>query len=174
MVPNVVMQSIKVTELKSHLSRYLRQASRGERITVRDRDNPIAELGPARGEPLSWRDRLVREGRLRPGTQDWTRTVNLDHRAARGYSVVASRRQPARDPDRSTSTLTKDSVANGVASVLGRGPRNHGLGRHASWQSCIDHCPFDHWSSGRTTSVRPTAAISRGLTVHGVGADAHD
>ncbi len=64
------MQSIKVTELKAHLSRYLRQASRGERITVRDRDDPIAELGPAR-EPLSWRDRLVREGRLRPGTQDW-------------------------------------------------------------------------------------------------------
>ena len=65
------MQSIKVTELKSHLSRYLRQASRGERITVRDRDDPIAELGPARGDPLSWRDRLVREGRLRPGTQNW-------------------------------------------------------------------------------------------------------
>ena len=65
------MRSIKVTELEAHLSRYLRQASRGERITVRDRDEPIAELGPARGEPLSWRDRLVREGRLRPGTQDW-------------------------------------------------------------------------------------------------------
>ena len=65
------MQSIKVTELKSHLSRYLRQASRGERITVRDRDDPIAELGPPRGEPLSWRDRLMRERRLRPGTQDW-------------------------------------------------------------------------------------------------------
>ena len=65
------MKSIKVTELKSHLSRYLRQASRGERVTVRDRDDPIAELGSARGDPLAWRDRLVREGRLRPGTQDW-------------------------------------------------------------------------------------------------------
>lgn len=65
------MQSIKVTELKAHLSRYLRQASRGERITVRDRDDPIAELGPAPEEPLSCRDRLVRDGRLRPGTQDW-------------------------------------------------------------------------------------------------------
>ena len=67
----MAMQSIKVTELKSHLSRYLRQASRGERITVTDRNDPVAELGPARGEPLSWRDRLVREGRLRPGTQNW-------------------------------------------------------------------------------------------------------
>ena len=65
------MRSVKVSELKAHLSGYLRQASRGERITVRDRDEPIAELGPARGEPLAWRDRLVREGRLRPGTQDW-------------------------------------------------------------------------------------------------------
>ena len=64
------MMSIKVTELKAHLSRYLRQASRGERITVKDRDEPIAELGPACATPLSWRDRLVREGRLRPGTQD--------------------------------------------------------------------------------------------------------
>ena len=45
------MRSIKVTELKTHLIRYLRQAFRGE--------------------PLSWRDRLVREGRLQPGTQDW-------------------------------------------------------------------------------------------------------
>ena len=35
------MQPIKATELKSY------------------------------GEPLSWRDRLVREGRLRAGTQDW-------------------------------------------------------------------------------------------------------
>ena len=65
------MQSIKATELRSHLSRYLRKASRGERITVRDRDGPIAELGPAGREPLSWRDRLIGEGRLRPGTQEW-------------------------------------------------------------------------------------------------------
>jgi len=65
------MQSIKVTELKSHLSRYLRKASRGERITVRDREEPIAELGPARGEPVSWRDPLVRQGSHPPGTQDW-------------------------------------------------------------------------------------------------------
>ena len=35
------MPSSKVTELKSH------------------------------GEPRSWRERLVREGRLLPGTQDW-------------------------------------------------------------------------------------------------------
>ena len=90
------MQSIKVTELKSHLSRYLRQASRGERITVRDRDDPIAELGPARGEPLSWRDRLVREGRLRPGTQDWgaLKISPIERRVDIQASLQAVREEP--------------------------------------------------------------------------------
>ena len=107
------MESIKVTELKSHLSRYLRQASRGERITVRDRDDPIAELGPAHAEPLSWRDRLVQEGRLRPGTQDWgalkistierhvdiqssLRAVREDLRGVGARAVAAGRPGPCR------------------------------------------------------------------------------
>ena len=91
------MQSIKVTELKAHLSRYLRQASRGEKITVRDRDEPIAELGPARGEPLFWRDRLVREGRLRPGTQDWgaLKISSIQRRV----DIQASLRAVREDPD---------------------------------------------------------------------------
>lgn len=90
------MQSIRVTELKAHLSRYLRRASRGERITVRDRDDPIAELGPARGEPLSWRDRLVREGRLRPGTQDWgaLKISTIDRRMDIQSSLRAVREDP--------------------------------------------------------------------------------
>ncbi|MXZ59411.1 MAG: hypothetical protein F4228_11390 [Acidobacteria bacterium] len=91
------MQSIKVTELKSHLSRYLRKASRGERITVRDREEPIAELGPARGEPVSWRDRLVREGRLRPGTQDWgSLTISTIERRV---DIQASLRAVREEPD---------------------------------------------------------------------------
>ncbi len=90
------MQSIKVTELKAHLSRYLRQASRGERITVRDRDDPIAELGPARGEPLTVRDRLVREGRLRPGTQDWgaLKITTIERRVDIQASLRAVREEP--------------------------------------------------------------------------------
>ena len=93
----MAMQSIKVTELKAQLSRYLRQASRGERITVRDRDEPIAELGPARGEPLSWRDRLVREGRLQPGTQDWgaLKISSIERRV----DIQASLRAIREDPD---------------------------------------------------------------------------
>jgi antitoxin (DNA-binding transcriptional repressor) of toxin-antitoxin stability system len=65
------MKVINVTELKAHLSRYLRLASRGARIVVNDRDEPIAELGPPRAGPERWPDRLAREGRLRPGTQQW-------------------------------------------------------------------------------------------------------
>jgi antitoxin (DNA-binding transcriptional repressor) of toxin-antitoxin stability system len=67
------MKSINVSELKANLSKYLRMASRGTRIVVKDRDEPIAQLGPPSAEPLSWRDRLARAGRLRPGTQDWNR-----------------------------------------------------------------------------------------------------
>ena len=63
--------AIKVTELKAHLSKYLRLASRGGRILVKDRDDPIAELGPPRATPTSWPERLAREGRLRLGTQNW-------------------------------------------------------------------------------------------------------
>ena len=114
----MAVRSIKVTELKSHLSRYLRQASRGERITVRDRDDPIAELGPARSEPLSWRDRLVREGRLRPGTQDW------------GALKITT------------------------------------MERHVDIQSSLRAVLHDE--------RQDTAAVSRGLTVRGVGADDRD
>ena len=62
-----------MTELKAHLSKYLRLASRGAQIVVKDRNEPIAQLGPPHAGPLSWRDRLAREGRLRLGTQDWSK-----------------------------------------------------------------------------------------------------
>jgi antitoxin (DNA-binding transcriptional repressor) of toxin-antitoxin stability system len=62
---------INVSELKAHLSRYLRKASRGARITIRDRDEAIAEIGPAAPSATSWRDRLHEQGRLTPGSQQW-------------------------------------------------------------------------------------------------------
>jgi antitoxin (DNA-binding transcriptional repressor) of toxin-antitoxin stability system len=46
-------------------------ASRGARIIVKDRDEPVAELGPLQSEPVTWHDRLAREGRLTRGTQAW-------------------------------------------------------------------------------------------------------
>ena len=62
---------INVSELKAHLSRYLRKASRGARIVVRDRDEAIAEIGPPAPSATSWRNRLEEQGRLRPGSQAW-------------------------------------------------------------------------------------------------------
>lgn len=65
------MKDINVTELKSHLSKYLRMASRGSLIVVKDREEPIAQLGPPQASALSWRDRMARAGRLQLGTQNW-------------------------------------------------------------------------------------------------------
>jgi antitoxin (DNA-binding transcriptional repressor) of toxin-antitoxin stability system len=65
------MKDINVSELKAHLSKYLRMASRGARILVKDRDEPIAQLGPPPIEIASWRDRLANQGRLKLGSQDW-------------------------------------------------------------------------------------------------------
>jgi antitoxin (DNA-binding transcriptional repressor) of toxin-antitoxin stability system len=90
------MKDINVTELKSHLSRYLRMASKGRRIVVRDRDEPIAELGPPPAAAATWHERLARQGRLRPGTQDWTalRVSPLDH----SIDIQASLRAVREDP----------------------------------------------------------------------------
>jgi antitoxin (DNA-binding transcriptional repressor) of toxin-antitoxin stability system len=63
------MKSINVSELKAHLSKYLRMASRGTSIVVKDRDEPIAQIGPPHGEAGAWHERLAREGGLRLGTQ---------------------------------------------------------------------------------------------------------
>jgi antitoxin (DNA-binding transcriptional repressor) of toxin-antitoxin stability system len=67
------MKAINVTELKAHLSRYLRLASRGTAIIVKERDEPIAQIGPLPAVAQPWRVRLIDAGRLRPGTQDWGR-----------------------------------------------------------------------------------------------------
>ena len=39
----MAMKAINVTEFKAHLSKYLRMASRGSQILVKDRDEPIAQ-----------------------------------------------------------------------------------------------------------------------------------
>jgi antitoxin (DNA-binding transcriptional repressor) of toxin-antitoxin stability system len=91
------MKAINVTELKSNLSKYLRMASRGTRIVVRDRDEPIAQLGPPEAEAISWRERLAGQGRLRLGTQDWRslEIVKLDRRVDIQASLDAVREDPS-------------------------------------------------------------------------------
>ncbi len=91
------MKSINVTELKAHLSKYLRMASRGASFVVKDRDEPVAQLGPLQPEALVWHERLAREGRLRPGTQRWDdlRISNLGRRVDVQASLQAVREDPS-------------------------------------------------------------------------------
>ena len=90
------MKSIKVSELKAHLSKYLRMAARGMKIVVKDRDEPIAQLGPIDDAAGSWHERLAREGRLRPGTQRWDALKIL--RLDRKVDIQASLREVREEP----------------------------------------------------------------------------
>ena len=91
------MKSIKVSELKAHLSKYLRMASRGSQILVKDRDDPIAQLGPPHADASSWRDRMALEGRLRLGTQGWNAlsVSKLDRAIDIQASLQAVREEPS-------------------------------------------------------------------------------
>jgi antitoxin (DNA-binding transcriptional repressor) of toxin-antitoxin stability system len=90
------MKTVKVSELKTHLSKYLRQAARGAQIVVKDRDEPIAQLGPLDRRVLPWRERLARDGRLRRGTQDWSslRISPVTRRVDIQASLDAVREEP--------------------------------------------------------------------------------
>jgi prevent-host-death family protein len=43
------MKSVKIAELKDHLSEHLRSVERGAEIVVTDRDRPIARIVPLAG-----------------------------------------------------------------------------------------------------------------------------
>lgn len=45
---NMVMKRVRIAELKSRLSEYLRAVRRGETIAVLDRETPIAQIVPVR------------------------------------------------------------------------------------------------------------------------------
>ena len=91
------MKDINVSELKAHLSKYLRMASRGSRIIVKDRDEPIAQLGPPQVEAVAWRDRMANEGRLKLGTQNWSK-LSIS-KLGRPIDVQASLRAVREDPN---------------------------------------------------------------------------
>ena len=61
------MKTINVAELKTHLSKYLRMVRKGERIVIRDRKVPIAELVPLPPTEDVW-TRLAREKGVRLAT----------------------------------------------------------------------------------------------------------
>ena len=43
---NMVMPEVRIAQLKSRLSEYLRAVRQGERVVVMDRDTPIAQIVP--------------------------------------------------------------------------------------------------------------------------------
>ncbi len=47
---NMVMKQVRIAELKSQLSKYLRAVRRGETIAVLDRDTPVAQIVPVPGQ----------------------------------------------------------------------------------------------------------------------------
>ena len=65
----VIMATASVSELKTNLSRYLREVRRGGVVQVLDRGVPVARLVPlAASEDGGAFERLIRAGLLRPGT----------------------------------------------------------------------------------------------------------
>jgi prevent-host-death family protein len=63
----MVMSSVRIAELKSHLSEHLRTVRRGRSITVLDRDTPIARLVPYAAEAGKLTVRLPKPGSPPPG-----------------------------------------------------------------------------------------------------------
>ena len=66
------MQTVSVSELKAHLSRYLREVRRGGEVQVLDRGRPVARLTGLHVDDDAVLDahraHLIRSGTLRPGT----------------------------------------------------------------------------------------------------------
>lgn len=64
------MKVASVSELKAHLSRYLKSVRQGEKILVTDRNEPVAQMGPPPPSASAW-ERLASEGKVVLGFQSW-------------------------------------------------------------------------------------------------------
>ena len=78
---NIVMRQVKIAELKSRLSEYLRAVRKGETIAVLDRDTPVARIVPVVGKPT------LRIRKPAPGTPPFNK-VKLPKPAALDFDVV--------------------------------------------------------------------------------------
>ena len=74
------MTRASVSDLKAHLSRYLRQVRRGGEVQIVDRGVPVARLvglsPPSREGDGERRERLIQAGVLRPGVGDASVTLS--------------------------------------------------------------------------------------------------
>ncbi len=59
---NIVMNNVRIADLKSHLSEHLRKVRKGRVLTILDRDTPIARIVPYEGASGSLNIRSVLEG----------------------------------------------------------------------------------------------------------------
>jgi prevent-host-death family protein len=69
----MLVSAVSLSELKAHLSKYVRKVQRGAEVQVLHRGKPVARLcGLERTQPADAerRDRLIAGGLLRPGTGD--------------------------------------------------------------------------------------------------------
>ncbi len=90
------MATVGIRELKSRLSQYMKRVQRGERITVTDRGEPVAVIGPAGVSPPT--ERL--EGMLRRGAARWeggkprgaARPARLTHGPSVAEAIIEDRR----------------------------------------------------------------------------------
>jgi prevent-host-death family protein len=62
----MVMKSVRVADLKAHLSEHLRSVRSGHPIAVMDRDTPIAQILPYRAEPANLAVRQPKPGVGKP------------------------------------------------------------------------------------------------------------
>jgi antitoxin (DNA-binding transcriptional repressor) of toxin-antitoxin stability system len=85
---NQVMSTVRIADLKAHLSEHLRKVRRGRTLTILDRETPVAQIVPYGGEgPLQVRraSRKPSELRLPPPLEARTDSlpVLLQDRASR-------------------------------------------------------------------------------------------
>ncbi len=70
--------TVGIAELRRNLSRYLQRVERGERLTITDRNRPVAELGPPMSDGTAL-DRLIAEGRVsRPTRRGLPEALRLE------------------------------------------------------------------------------------------------
>jgi prevent-host-death family protein len=93
------MRSIGIRELRQNASQYIRLVKAGETIEVTERGVPVAELRPCQPSPRgeSPYEQLVREGKIRKGTQDWTSFKPIPVRP--GERTLSEILQEMRDED---------------------------------------------------------------------------
>ena len=97
------MKTLPLVEVKNNLSRYLAYVRRGGRVTIYNRDTPVAELAPppasvegTHGEVLA---RLEREGVIRRGTGRLFPELLKPPRGRSAEGEHLSPRQARRDED---------------------------------------------------------------------------